>query len=66
MVCKETTSLLHIIDSAEHRIESDANAVEGFKKLVLQKMKDIAAWMEQPEPLFTSKFILCIYGAFYI
>ncbi|GJV61359.1 retrotransposon protein, putative, ty1-copia subclass [Tanacetum coccineum] len=53
LVRKEIKSLLDIIDSAEHRIESDTNVVEGLMKLVLQNMKDTAKWMEQLEPYFT-------------
>ncbi|GKC73743.1 hypothetical protein Tco_1119626, partial [Tanacetum coccineum] len=40
LVRKEIKSLLDIIDSAEQRIETDTNVVEGLMKLVLQNMKD--------------------------
>ena len=54
LVRKEIKSLLEIVLlKAECRIENDTATVEGLMKLVLQKMKDTAAWMEQLEPLFT-------------
>ncbi|GJZ35704.1 hypothetical protein Tco_1128272 [Tanacetum coccineum] len=53
LVRKEIKSLLDIIDSAEQRIETDTNVVEGLMKLILQNMKDTANWMERLEPYFT-------------
>ncbi|PWA39732.1 Mediator of RNA polymerase II transcription subunit 13 like [Artemisia annua] len=53
LVRKEIKLLLDIVDAAEYRIESDSTTVEDLMKLVLQKMKDTANWMEQLEPLFT-------------
>ncbi|GKD72674.1 hypothetical protein Tco_1330956 [Tanacetum coccineum] len=53
LVRKEIRSLLDIIDDAEHRIETDTNAVDGLMKLVLQNMKDTTNWMEQLKPYFT-------------
>ncbi|GKB11919.1 hypothetical protein Tco_0845842 [Tanacetum coccineum] len=53
LVRKEIKTFLDIIDSAEHRIESDNNVVEGLMKLVLQKMNDKSNWMEQLEQYFT-------------
>ena len=53
LVRKEIKTLLDIVDAAEYRIESDTSTVEDLMKLVLQKMKDTATWMEQLETLFT-------------
>ena len=53
LVRKEIKSLLDIVDAAEYRIDNDTNTVEGLMKLVHQKMKDTASWMEQLEPLLT-------------
>ena len=53
LVHKEIKYLLDIVDAAEYRIENNSNDVEALMKLVLQKRKDTAAWMEQLEPMFT-------------